>query len=417
MKKIVTIVFAWVASLGLIGLSLFLGMEYTKLSAQASQDLKSDLQALGDFDLDRALSETTLTLNPAESELIMNAFLDRNPQVLELRLSIPRAMALDTRSEGSDINTPQSEENNDYLVNISLLGGESDTQRTQAKQDIDPLGVFYRSSEVSFVKEGKTYFLSAYAPVISEEEYLLFLRISGITLIGLGLVILILLMIPNSADTDPQFRKVETQEAHPRKRTPGNETPSSDDPSHFTSSVHSRLETAEEKPSSKWKASESQDKLYASSGLSHSWFMIPRMDNELSRAGSFSLDLSVVVFDSSELRERDIRLKVAREVIDFFTYKDMCFEGMGNRIWVMIPSQRLEIALRTVEEFLAQLSAASLPSLYAGVASRSGRLMSGERLAEEAEKALEKATGSMDRVVGFKADPDRYRNFLAGKEK
>jgi hypothetical protein len=100
------------------------------------------------------------------------------------------------------------------------------------------------------------------------------------------------------------------------------------------------------------------------------------------------LDLSVVVFDSSELRERDIRLKVAREVIDFFTYKDMCFEGMGNRIWVMIPSQRLEIALRTVEEFLAQLSAASLPSLYAGVASRSGRLMSGERLAEEAEKAL-----------------------------
>jgi frataxin-like iron-binding protein CyaY len=105
MKKIVTIVFAWVASLGLIGLSLFLGMEYTKLSAQASQDLKSDLQALGDFDLDRALSETTLTLNPAESELIMNAFLDRNPQVLELRLSIPRAMALDTQSEGSDIIT------------------------------------------------------------------------------------------------------------------------------------------------------------------------------------------------------------------------------------------------------------------------------------------------------------------------
>lgn len=395
MKKVVTIVFAWLASLVLIGLSVFIGWQYHNRSTAAAQTLVARLKDMAEVQFERAISDNTQRLSPAESQVIMNSFMDANPKVLSLTLQGP------------------SGETSLPLVKISLLGDDPEAARGQ----IDPLGVFYRDVTFSFYKNREFYVLEAYAPVVSEEDYMLFLRISGITLSALLAFIFILLIIPNRKDRDPQFRRDQsawdTESSEPEELSEFDTNPNKQSRQYETSSSSPR--TAADQPSPKWKSQEAQDKLYAPSGLSHTWFMIPRMDNELSRAGSFSLDLSVVVFDSIELRDMDMRLRVAQEVIDFFTYKDMCFEGMGNRIWVMIPSQRLEIALRTVEEFLAQLSSASLPSLYAGVASRSGRLMSGERLAEEAEKALEKASGSMDRVVGFKADPDRYRNFLAGK--
>jgi hypothetical protein len=353
------------------------------------------------------------------------------PRILELRLTVPPPLSLLDVLAAND-GPPQVKAEKPYepLVAISFLEGG----RESAKQSLDPIGVFYRTVEFDFPKEGQNYRLEAYSPVINEDEYLFFLRITGISLGALLLITLILLLIPNREATDPQYQSKESrvEERQDSLRASKLEStgpvssyqpppPRSSAGSGMNSTQQAQAESAstqraQDSPSKGiWQSSESQDKLYAPTGLSHSWFMIPRMDNELSRAGSFSLDLSVVVFDSAELQERDLRFKVAHKIIDFFTYKDMCFEGMGNRIWVMIPSQRLEIALRTVEEFLAELSSASLPSLYAGVASRSGRLMSGEGLAEEAEKALEKAIGSMDRVVGFKADPDRYRNFLAGK--
>jgi hypothetical protein len=53
-----------------------------------------------------------------------------------------------------------------------------------------------------------------------------------------------------------------------------------------------------------------------------------------------------------------------------------------------------------------------------GLSSRNGRLLSGKRLIQESQAALKKAaSGGETGIVGFRSDPQKYREFLAKKSK
>ncbi len=54
--------------------------------------------------------------------------------------------------------------------------------------------------------------------------------------------------------------------------------------------------------------------------------------------------------------------------------------------------------------------------VHAGISSRNGRLMRANLLLKEALRGLEKArTEGENRIVAFRTDPARYRQFLASK--
>jgi hypothetical protein len=90
---------------------------------------------------------------------------------------------------------------------------------------------------------------------------------------------------------------------------------------------------------------------------------------------------------------------------------------------VIIPNIDLDQGMAKSELFhdriLRSLSSAfQKTDLCAGLSSRSGRLIDADRLIFETEKALEKALRDPESpLVAFKSDPEKYRSFIASKNK
>ena len=68
------------------------------------------------------------------------------------------------------------------------------------------------------------------------------------------------------------------------------------------------------------------------------------------------------------------------------------------------------------EEFIRdRIDKTGSRGMRAGIASRNGRLISAERLFNEAENALRK-TDETKNIVAFRSDPEKYREFLKSQE-
>ncbi len=167
----------------------------------------------------------------------------------------------------------------------------------------------------------------------------------------------------------------------------------------------------------------------AASGLGYEAWLEERLGGELARAAAIEQDLSLVLvaLDGLSRSDEDYGL-VARAILDFFSFRDLAFERDEDGFAVILPSLDATHALRMAEEFHKKLSlqlqghgAGSPPAkvpLYIGLSSRAGRLVEARRLAEEALLALERAREDVDSgIVAFKPDPDKYRLWLAAKER
>jgi GGDEF domain-containing protein len=161
------------------------------------------------------------------------------------------------------------------------------------------------------------------------------------------------------------------------------------------------------------------------SGLGWEAYLEERLDAELARSSTLEQDCSLVLLTMKDSDKATDSFRIlARTIESFFAFRDLSFEYGPDGFAVALPGIGLPQALRMAEEFVKKITFALggqrdpldyLP-LFIGISSRSGRLLRARLLIDEARQALAKAQAERDsRIVGFKADPDRYRDFLAGK--
>ena len=109
--------------------------------------------------------------------------------------------------------------------------------------------------------------------------------------------------------------------------------------------------------------------------------------------------------------------EVATQLRSSFPVADLLFESGPGSFSVILPDQDLDLAVRNLEALRARVAAAAAPrcTVSIGVSARGGRLIEENTLLVEAEIASSRAAREGgNRVVGFRADPARFRVALGG---
>ena len=99
--------------------------------------------------------------------------------------------------------------------------------------------------------------------------------------------------------------------------------------------------------------------------------------------------------------------------------RDLIFVTDDGTLAVVLPDTDIDQAVRSLETVRKRAAEARAPAgpcrLSIGASSRAGRLVEERTLLDEAATALAKASREGgNRVVGFRADPARFRRALAG---
>ncbi len=157
-------------------------------------------------------------------------------------------------------------------------------------------------------------------------------------------------------------------------------------------------------------------------GLNPESVLERRIGLELERAGYHEQDLSVALFEfNSGKRATEQRHLNAQAILSFFTFEDLCFEFGRTGIVVVFPNTSLGETLKQIERFQQYYwnERTSWENREAdflcGVSARNGRLVEGTRVIGECKIALKRASSTSGRIVGFKPDPDKYREYLSSK--
>jgi hypothetical protein len=160
-----------------------------------------------------------------------------------------------------------------------------------------------------------------------------------------------------------------------------------------------------------------------SSGLVWAEHLAPRLKAEIERAAAADLDLAFarIVLDvppDAPGRE-SASAAVARQLRSSFPVADLLFESGPGSFSVVLPDQDLDQAVRTLEGLRSRVASSASPgrrcSVSVGVSARGGRLIEENTLLVEAELASGRAAREGgNRVVGFRADPAKFRAALGG---
>ncbi len=149
-------------------------------------------------------------------------------------------------------------------------------------------------------------------------------------------------------------------------------------------------------------------------------YMLTRLDSELMRAASTEQDLAlftlrILKIDWSE----QVAKEIASKIIERFKFADLVFEYQDDGCSAMCQGLTIEKAIEFAEDLrtdiIAILAKYNLYNTVAvGISTRSFRLISGERLANESQQALVHALEDKESpIVAFKANPEKYRRYLA----
>ncbi len=145
-------------------------------------------------------------------------------------------------------------------------------------------------------------------------------------------------------------------------------------------------------------------------GLGWESFLGTRLDFELNRASGLNQDLALVLLAIKEGSVPPVLW--GKTVRESFPSVDLDFEHEGGAA-VVLPGRTLEQALQAARAFIETADRTLGGAVvHAGVASRTGRLLSAATLLGEAASAKRRSLSGTVRVLGLKTDPDRYREHL-----
>jgi GGDEF domain-containing protein len=158
------------------------------------------------------------------------------------------------------------------------------------------------------------------------------------------------------------------------------------------------------------------------SGLVWGEYFEPRLASEIERAASTDQDLSLARIELDRLpggNQAAAYRAAAEAVKDSFPFGDLAFEAGPAAFAVILPEADIDRAIRDLEALRTKLTGGGpeggrRASLSIGVSSRGGRLVDGATLIEETLVAARKAAREGGNVViGFRADPDKFRQTLS----
>jgi GGDEF domain-containing protein len=155
--------------------------------------------------------------------------------------------------------------------------------------------------------------------------------------------------------------------------------------------------------------------------------LAPRLGHELERAAASDQDLTLllIALDAGVTRSAlayNLR-QLAMQAQATFPFKDLAFEYDARTCALILPDKDLHQALKEAGVFQKRLTRASWAggrqiAVSMGLAARNGRLINATRLLLEAAGSLEQAEkAGPGRIVAFQADPQKYRETLAGTRK
>ena len=150
-------------------------------------------------------------------------------------------------------------------------------------------------------------------------------------------------------------------------------------------------------------------------GLGWESYLDTRLENEINRAISSEIDISVFIINIPNLeRESEESKKVSEYLSLQFQFKDLLFEYKNDCIVAIKISMNLDDALNFADKIHAEImQIINQKECYIGISTRSIRIVSSERLLNEAWAALEHAKQEKDSpIIAFRVDADKYRQFL-----
>lgn len=150
-------------------------------------------------------------------------------------------------------------------------------------------------------------------------------------------------------------------------------------------------------------------------GLGWESYLDTRLENEINRAISSEIDISVFIINIPNLeRESEESKKVSEYLSLQFQFKDLLFEYKNDCIVAIKISMNLDEALNFADKIHADIShILEQKQCYIGISTRSIRIVSGERLFNEALAAVEHAKNEEDSpIIAFRVDVEKYRQFL-----
>ena len=150
-------------------------------------------------------------------------------------------------------------------------------------------------------------------------------------------------------------------------------------------------------------------------GLGWESYLDTRLENEINRAISSEIDISVFIINIPNLeRESEESKKVSEYLSLQFQFKDLLFEYKNDCIVAIKISMNLDEALNFADQIHADISQIlEQKQCYIGISTRSIRIVSGERLFNEALAAVEHAKNEEDSpIIAFRVDVEKYRQFL-----
>jgi len=146
-------------------------------------------------------------------------------------------------------------------------------------------------------------------------------------------------------------------------------------------------------------------------GLSHHDHLERRLGLELERSAYNDQDLVCLLVRFAGLSGAgtgsEAYVERARQILSTFQFEDLCFEYDDSTYCVVLPNTELPQGLRQAESFHKRH-----PECHIGLSARNGRLVEARRILTETERSLSHAATEPARVVGFRPDPRKYRQFV-----
>ncbi|NLK59661.1 MAG: hypothetical protein GX290_01265 [Treponema sp.] len=156
-------------------------------------------------------------------------------------------------------------------------------------------------------------------------------------------------------------------------------------------------------------------------GVGWEEYLKERLDAELVRAASSEQDLSLMVVRISGTKHTDlVSRKIAQAFLELIKFRDMVFEFGVDGFAGIFQNVTLDQAMKLADELYENIDALLMESGYEsqitiGITTRTARLISADRMLDEAVAAATKAVAEPDLpIVAFRANPDKYRDFVAG---
>lgn len=184
-------------------------------------------------------------------------------------------------------------------------------------------------------------------------------------------------------------------------------------------------ETAQETDSPEAPAEEPQQPkglFCPETGFGWEQYMLTRLDSELVRCASTDRDMSLLTIKIASIDwTSECGKKICKIILDKAKFNDLVFNYKEDGVAAIFQNQNTDQALVSAEELYNEMSSALKEfgiesQISIGISTRSLRLISGQRLANESEEALKHAMEDPDSpIIAFRVNPERYRDYLASE--